>query len=151
MYSRPQRIHPLIYPEYYKVFTHNQPYVVKSLYVSSDSSIFPTVLTDTPTNIIDSIFIINNYQLLSFNDFFHLYYDPFSQINYKNTNYIITSFLRNYYLTNYGEKLSTPVYGDVLLFGSKDLQTNTIDGKDHSVPYMIVEEIISLYAKEQIF
>jgi len=151
MYSRRQIIHPLISPEYYKLYSHKQPYVVKSLHVPSDSSIHSTIITDTPTNIIDSIFVYKNYQLLSFNDFFHLYYDPFSQINYKDTNVIITSFLRNYYLSNYAEKLSTPIYGDVLLFGSKDLQTNTIDGKDHSVPYIIVEEIIALYAKEQIF
>jgi hypothetical protein len=144
------KIHPLITPEYYKLYPHHNNNVIKAFYVPADSTIPPTILTNTATKILSYTFPSDHYELLHINDKFHIYHDPFFQINFKSTNLIITSYLRNIHLTTYGEKMTTSIYGNVVIFGSTNLFTNTLENKNHSVPYYVVEELIALYSKEQI-
>ena len=137
-------IHPVITPEYYKTYPLQSTDVVKGLYLSSDKDVHPQIVTDTSSNAISLFFPDFKPKCLFFKDMFHIYIDPYMQLSKKHINYHITVFLRNCYRSNYGKESFDSITGDVLVYGTLNLVTNKIDGKDHSVPYHIIEEMLKI-------
>jgi hypothetical protein len=138
-------MHPVITPEYYKQYPLQSNNIVKSLYLSSDKLISPQIVTDTAENAISLFFPDYKPKCLFFEDMFHIYMDPFIQLSKKHVNFVTTFYLRNSYRNKYGKSSFDSISGDVLIFGTLNISTNTIDGKDHSVPYNIVEEMLEIY------
>jgi hypothetical protein len=138
-------IHPVITPEYYKKYPLQPNEVVKALYLPCGKDAHPQIVTDTPTNAISLFFPDLKPKCLFFKDMFHIYVDPYMQLSKRHINYHITVFLRNCYRNNYGKESLDSITGDVLLFGTLNLLTNKIDGKDYSAPYHIIEEILRIH------
>lgn len=138
-------MHPVITPEYYKQYPLQKNDIVKCLHLSCDKDISPQIVTDTAENAINLFFPHYKPKCLFFEDMYHIYMDPYIQVSNKHINYVATFYLRNSYRNKYGKNSFDSISGDILIFGTLNVQTNSIDGKDHSVPYYLVEEILKIY------
>jgi len=138
-------IHPIFTPEYYT--PHNDNPFVRSLCVFSDSLKVPQVLNCPASVAVNILFNDSPHKIISFDDTFLLYINIQDQLNYRNPNCIITSYLRNYSICNYGTTFPEAVMGDVLIFGANNLSNKKLSLRNYSVPYQMVEEIMTIYEK----
>lgn len=145
----------IVTPEYYPVTPEYYPFlptskrkdtsIVKALFISERLDVAPQIITDSSERIISKLFP-NTKPICIFSDRdYHIYLDPTDQIIGVRINFIATSFARMESYRHIYRGAGEQVCGNVLMFGSKNLETNTYDNKDHSVPFHIVEESLRLF------
>lgn len=135
----------VLHPEYYKIYPHDINDVVKGLYISCDTLVVPHLATDTPINLLNSIFKEDKPECVLFKKDFHMYVSPLEQYIGRYVNHVATALVRLHFMQTYGQVLPELVFGNVIIFGTKNLLINKPDGKDHSIPYEIVEETLRIY------
>lgn len=133
-------LHPLIYPE--KYFNFNPS--IKSIYLSTDTSVVPQILTDFYDKSLQYTFSQNENHIYLIDPYIFFHASQ-SLMPEKNKNMLATMFFRNKVLVNFGYVPSDYIYGPVLITGSYNPIIHGIDGNHHSVPYHIVEEVLELY------
>jgi hypothetical protein len=131
--------HPYITPEGYQTHLY-EPGVVRALYLSSDYQYSPFIITDTPYNILSSIFLGEQYDDVYPDIHYHACYALHAQSLISKPNYIATTLIRNSYLLSTGITVTDAIYGDVVLFGSFNHRDNRFDEGHYSIPYEIVEQ-----------
>lgn len=132
-------------PEYFKLLPDSNQSMVKGLFISSDSNFEPHLITDYSYRTIETVFKKEKPEVLFFNNLFHMYISPLEQFIGKYPNYVATFLVRQSYLKTYGDIPYDVVCGNVLIFGTINLQTKNVDGKDYSVPYSVIEECVKIY------
>jgi hypothetical protein len=138
----------IITPEYYPRLPATKTKdinTVKALFISERIDVMPQIISDTSNNIIDKLFKNVNPYCLFFNRDYHMYIDTYEQIIGTKINFIATYFARmqSYHHTFRGA--GEQICGNVIIFGSKNIDLNLFDNKDHSVPYSLVEESLRIY------
>lgn len=138
-------LNPVTSPEYFKVNPKDENEVVKALFLSWESEKTPQIVTDAPDKIIATVFKEEKPLTLFFRNAYHIYCSPYEQYYQHRVNRVATGFVRHQFMITYGSLPPDTVYGNVLIFGTMNLRTRTVDNKDHSVPYYLVEEILRTY------
>jgi hypothetical protein len=138
------RVSPFIGPEYYPR-TQSSPYIVKALFLPSDIQYEPQIITETPEEILSICFKEEKPRTVFTKTGFHMYISPTEQYIGRFANHVATALIRHEYLTKFGSTNPDVVCGNVVIFGTINIPRRMIDGKDHSVPYHIVEEAIRIY------
>lgn len=138
--------HPTIQPE---AFQRNKDLLdtrVKCLYLPCSDLMYPELLFDTPSNIKQKIFYNSEeIYLLPLHPYYHIYIDRTCQYELKNVNAVATYIYRQSVRSFIGKNSIDSIHGDVLFFGSADINTKENDDVDYSVPYEIVEQIARYY------
>lgn len=113
---------------------------VKSLFVSYDINTEPMLILDHSDSVINTTFKNEDIKIFHSINNFHFYYEPILQLSQLHVNTVIMSLLRQHipsFLNN--------ISGNVLIFGSVNPFTNSLDGNDYSVPHEIVEQVVRIY------
>lgn len=116
-----------------------------SLYISSNTELFPQILTDPPQQLLSNVFNNSTYDSIKSVNGYHVYYDKNLQWTIQHPNLIATALLRNDILTTTGLIPTDSIYGDVVVFGSYDYSNYGLEFGDYSVPYEILEQVQRLY------
>lgn len=135
----------VLHPEYYKIYPHDINDTVKGLYISCNALVTPHLVTDTLINLLNSIFKEEKPACVLFKKDFHMYLSPMEQYIGQHVNHVATSLLRLHFMQTYGQVQPEVVFGNAIIFGTKNLLINKPDGKDHSVPYQIIEQTLRIY------
>jgi len=138
-------MNPIFTPEYYSSNIINP--TVKALYIFANSNKFPQAVFSEPFSLIESFFDNKPYKAIAFNEDFILYLSIKDQLTHIHPNFLITTYLRNYSLCNYGNVFPEAIMGDVLIFGAKNTSYKNLKLQHYSVPYKFVEEIMTIYEK----
>lgn len=136
---------PFTAPECYNPtedISHNK---VRSLFISSDKSISPLILTDYSSVVLDTCFEDDEVKVLRCLNNYHIFYNPYLQWSVSSSNYIATMLVRNDQILLDGSLLTDSISGNVIIFGSINPITGVIDGNNYSVPYEIIEQASRIY------
>lgn len=139
--------HPTIQPEAYQREKNLKDTRVKSLYLPCSELSSPELIYDTPLNIKQKCFNndLEHIYLLPLHPYYHLYLDRSVQFILKNVNAVATYMYRQSVRSVIGKNSSEAIHGDVVFFGSLDINTKENDDIDYSVPYEVVEQISRYY------
>lgn len=138
--------HPTIQPENYQRSKHSKDLRVKSLLLPSSDLMYPELIFDFSLNIKQKIFYnLEDIFLLPLHPYYHIYIDRSVQYDLKNVNPVATYIYRQSIRSFIGKNSIETIHGDVLFFGSVDVETKENDDIDYSVPYEIVEQIARYY------
>lgn len=138
--------HPTIQPENYQKSKNSIDLRVKSLFLPHSDLMYPELIFDTSSNIKRKVFYnIEDVYLLPLHPYYHIYIDRSLQYDLKNVNPVATYIYRQSIRSFVGKNSTDTIHGDVLFFGSVDVETKENDNIDYSVPYEIVEQIARYY------
>lgn len=138
----------IITPEYYPFMPASKKRdtsIVKALFLSERVDVAPQIITDTAERILSKIFPnIKPYCIVS-NRNYHIYIEPTEQVIGTRINFVATSIVRMESYRHIRQGAGEQICGNVVMFGSKNLEKNIIDNKDYSVPFHMVEESLRLF------
>ena len=138
--------HPTIQPENYQRSKDSKDLRVKSLFLPSSDLMYPELIFDFSLNIKQKVFYnLEDIFLLPLHPYYHIYIYRSLQYDLKNVNPVATYIYRQSIRSFIGKNSIETIHGDVLFFGSVDVETKENDDIDYSVPYEIVEQIARYY------
>ena len=138
--------HPTIQPENYQSSKDSKDLRVTSLFLPSSDLMYPELIFDFSLNIKQKVFYnLEDIFLLPLHPYYHIYIDRSLQYDLKNVNPVATYIYRQSIRSFIGKNSIDTIHGDVLFFGSVDIETKENDNIDYSVPYEIVEQIARYY------
>ena len=138
--------HPTIQHENYQRSKDSKDLRVKSLFLPSSDLMYPELIFDFSLNIKQKVFYnLEDIFLLPLHPYYHIYIDRSLQYDLKNVNPVATYIYRQSIRSFIGKNSIETIHGDVLFFGSVDVETKENDDIDYSVPYEIVEQIARYY------
>jgi len=138
--------HPTIQPENYQKTKDSKDLRVKSLFLPCSDLMYPELIFDLSFDIKQKVFRnLEHIFLLPLHPYYHIYIDRSIQYDLKNVNPVATFVYRQSILSFMGKNSTDTIHGDVLFFGSVDIDTKENDNIDYSVPYEIVEQISRYY------
>jgi hypothetical protein len=149
--------HPLITPEFfgalYDPMDLNSQVKVKSLAVYEDLNKPPDLIYDSPDQALMHVFgnMPDTIDIIRIHPNFHMYISILDLLNQKSENVIATYLYRLCGSSLFGRLIRKSIRGPVLLFSSVSASTGQSDGKDYSVPYELLEQVIrisNLYAQQ---
>lgn len=138
--------HPTIQPESYQKHKDLKDVRIKSLYLPSSNLMYPELIFDSSSNIKEKVFYNSeDIYLLPLHPYYHVYIDRSCQYELNNVNAVATYIYRQSVRSFIGKNSIDSIHGDVLFFGSIDVNTKENDDTDYSVPYELVEQVSRYY------
>lgn len=138
----------IVTPEYYPFLPTSKrkdTSTVKALFISERIDISPQIITDTADKILSKVFPSTKPYCIISNKNYHMYINTTEQLIGTRINFIATSIVRMESYHHFNKGAGEQICGNVVIFGSKNLEKNIVDNKNYSVPFHIVEESLRIF------
>lgn len=131
--------------EYHSLTPNYSTPKVKSILIPASIHIEPQIVLEKSDKILSSVFKQEKYYAIFFKEDFHMYFSSVEQYIGTPINQVATFLVRQKHMQMYGSVQPEIVCGNVVLFGTRNLLTNSIDNKDHSCSYRLITEVVNTY------
>jgi len=131
--------------EYQSLTPVSPVHKTKAILIPSSMDFEPQIVFENPDKIFSSVFKKEKCFTIFFKEDFHMYFPSMEQYIGADVNRVATFLVRQKHLQMYGNVPPEIVCGNVVLFGTRNLLTNSIDNKDHSCSYRLITEVVKTY------
>lgn len=137
--------HPLITPEFF-IPEYSGSHKIKALALYPDTTLSPDILYDLPSSSIQYVFgSYSSFSSVAIHPNYHMYVKDYPNLDTDKCNVYATKLYRSSTLYSYGIDSHRSIFGSVIIFGSVSAQTKLNDGRDYSVPYELIEQVVRIY------